>query len=780
MTPTMLSSESLLVVLLPLAVGLVIFYVYLYRREARQARQLSGRQKLILRSLRVVVALLALAALIRPAVIMVRHETRLPVVPILIDESTSMAYPDVRENMVAIPGDSKRSRYGTAMLIAHGQQEKLTLHQRVKQYLFSDTLKPAKDLPYRSSGNQPALSGDELFRDNQKPLGDYSNIGDSLDAVLSDLANDKISGVVLLTDGRQTGGAALADVAAKAKKFGIPIHPIVLGNEFPLSDLRINEVVVDNEASLNDVLNIQLKVSNQISDTLTAELTLTDKTAKSTASKKYKLKRGDSTISFQTIPETTDLHEYHIELQKFPDEVDTDNNSADFAVNVVKRDMRALLIAGRANRDYFYLVPALMRHPTINLACFLQSADPIYVHQGHITLEEPPKTNDEWKPYDVVILYDVDPTKFDKAQLSALEDIVKRGAGLVIIGGPNFSLASMVQVNPVLFRQLLPVNIDKKDLPDYNIVYDKPFAVERVKENSSHEILRAAADDKRNDQIWASFPQLFWSHSIHSVKPEATDLLHRSDIKGDAGCVMAVMRYGNGKVFYSGINSFWRWRFPSESYDYDNFWLRVLRYVGQKEEGGKQTNQVALGTDHSSYAPGEDVQITLKLLDTSLTSQLAGQKIYASISNAAVKDREMVPLTPSTDVASLYRGLYRPRQVGSMGVQVQIFPLNAGTDAKPIVDTPKTPFQVKLEALEAKDTSSDLDGMRMLAEETGGKYFDYRNMDSLSTLADAIPHEPQVLSQTVRLEIWDSTLFLLLFLVLISVEWCLRKLWGLL
>src|SRR5262249_57384890 len=130
------------------------------------------------------------------------------------------------------------------------------------------------------------------------------------------------------------------------------------------------------------------------------------------------------------------------------------------------------------------------------------------------------------------------------------------------------------------------------------------------------------------------------------------------------GCIAAVMRYGNGKVFYCGINSMWRWRFPSESYDFDNFWLRALRYLGTKEEGGKQNNQVALSTDRNSYAPGEDVQITMKLLDQSLKPQLAGQKLYAKVTSAGEKEApEMVSLVGASD-ASSYQGVYRPRQVG--------------------------------------------------------------------------------------------------------------------
>jgi len=491
MKPTMLNSDSLAVVLLPLAMGLVIFYVYIYAKEARQARQLTGSQKLLLRTLRVIVALLAVLAMVRPAVSMVRTETRLPVVPVVIDESTSMGYPDARENATAIQGGGgKRTRFETAVLVAQQLQEKLTLTHRVKVYTFSDTLKLLKDLPHRDYESTPTVSRDDLFPMAMKPQGEYTNVGDALDSTISDLSGDRVSGMILLSDGRETGGTPMKDIGAKAAKFGIPIHTIVEGNEFPLVDLRIDEVIVDNEASMNDVLVVQLKVTNQVSDMLNTELTLLDKTTKKPTVKKFKLKRGQSTIAITTVPDSVGVHDYHLEFPKYPDEINVDNNVADFSVNVVKRDMRTLLIAGAPNREYFYLVPALLRHPTINLACWLQSAGPLYTHQGHTTLQQLPKTAEEFKVYDVVILYDANPNKLEESQMAAIEDIVKRGAGLMIIGGPNFSLAAMIQVHPTLFRQLLPVEIDKGQLPNPDIIYDKPFGVERTDQGKTHETLR--------------------------------------------------------------------------------------------------------------------------------------------------------------------------------------------------------------------------------------------------------------------------------------------------
>ncbi len=245
---------------------------------------------------------------------------------------------------------------------------------------------------------------------------------------------------------------------------------------------------------------------------------------------------------------------------------------------------------------------------------------------------------------------------------------------------------------------------------------------------------------------------------------------------------MAIHRYGEGAVFFSAINGLWRWRYPGESYDYDRFWARAIRYLGETRLKGTQ-QQVALSTDRHSYAPGEEVQINLRLLDPALLTQLSGQPLYASIadaSDAAKKSsEEMIALKPDADGTPVYRATYRARRTGNMLTRATAQAPEADSEAKPLFDV-KQNFLVKLEPLEDRDTSADLEGMKDLADRTGGKYFDYRNMKDLDQLPVAIPKDPQIQTQNVVVEVWDGSIFLALFLVLACAEWSLRKWWGLL
>ncbi|HLX62122.1 MAG TPA: VWA domain-containing protein, partial [Planctomycetota bacterium] len=749
---------------------------------------LSPRRRLILRSLRIVVALLILFALLRPAVSYTRREERLPVVAMLIDDSASMAFPDARENpLLENNSPDRRTRFDTARIVVQKLQEKLTLTHRVKLFTFSDSLKLLAELPHRDSENTPPLVRDAILPPEHRPVGDYSNIGDALKDSLRELSADRISGLVLLSDGRETDGASKKDAADALAAVQVPVHAVALGSEFPLRDLRIDEVVAATEASLGDVLGFHVKITNQISAPLNTELTLFEQ-GKKVAAKTLTLPRGESMVTIGTIPETEGVREFRLVLPKYPDEINTENNEAAVQVSIVKRTLRVLLIAGVPTREYFYLVPALLRDPVIDLSCYLQSADVDYVQQGKTQLERLPQTTDDWSRYDVAVLYDVDPNGITTQQIAGLEAMVNKGGGLLVIAGIDHGLAKLVQVHAAKIRGLLPVEIDKNQLPDYDRVYDKPLKIERTPIGKTHPIMLASSNEQLNEKIWASFPTFYWSHPVQSAKPKAITLLFTNS-DGSNTAVMAIHRYGEGAVLLSAINGLWRWRFPGESFDYDRFWSRAIRYLGETRLKGTQ-QQVALSTDRRSYSPGEDVQINLRLLDPALLNQLSGQQLYASIStaqeprpqgsgNTTRTDDEMIPLKPDATGTPVYRGDYRARRTGSMQIRATAHAPDADSETKPLFDIAQN-FLVKLEPLEDRDTSADLDGMKALAECTGGKYFDYRNMKEIDTLTAAIPKDPQILTQSVVVEVWDGTIFLALFLVLICAEWSFRKWWGLL
>jgi len=759
--PRFIAGDLMVALLFTLAVGLFFFLTWVYRIEGRL---ITFRQRLILNSIRVFLILLVLAMIARPAVKIVLIEEKQPVVAFLIDNSTSMNYPAERTNPL-INGRPKatRRRIDAAESAIKLLAPSISKTHDLKLYTFSDMLQYKKD-----------IAEGETLGDSIPTEGTYTHIGDALGDLMSDLQQRRIASICILSDGRQTGGRKLEEIQKIALQGDVKIHTLTFGSEFPLRDLSLEEVNAPPDASLGDVLSLHLRIINQIEDPLRIEIELQEE-GKTILKRKVKLKRGENSIPLHTIPTVEGERRYKVILPILEDEIDETNNEAEIVVKVVKRTLRVLLIAGEPNREYHYLVPALLRDPIIDMSTFLQNSDINYVQQGNHSIERLPKTTKEWEAYDVVLLSDIDPTKFTPQQESGLEHLVNKGGGLMVIAGRNFGLSRLLQVHSAKMRQLLPVEIEKTRFPDYDKILNKPITLSLTPSGMAHPILFLATDPKLNAKIWDTLPKFYWIHPVLNLKPGAVSLLENKN-ENEPQTAMAIHRYGEGAVLYLGISSLWRWRFPYGSYDYDRLWTRAIRYLGETRLKGMQ-KQVSLSSDKQLYAPGERIRLMLRILDPALLVQLKGQPIFASVAGAK-GDSLMVTLRQSGK-APLFEGFTVARNVGQILTKVRQIAPNSDSEAKPLFEI-KHSFTVNMRSLEQVDTRADLEGMKALAESTGGEFYSYREMSTLNELPSKISTEPQIIRKERIEEVWDSITILILFLLLASFEWALRKKWRLL
>jgi hypothetical protein len=332
-------------------------------------------------------------------------------------------------------------------------------------------------------------------------------------------------------------------------------------------------------------------------------------------------------------------------------------------------------------------------------------------------------------------------------------------------------------------RQMLPVEIDKNRLPRHDRVFTERLAIERTPEARAHAVFRLVASDALNETIWASFPPVYWYHPVVRVKPTGVATLRRTaggaTLADYGDCVMAIQRFGEGSVVYLGTDEIWRWRRPYGAHDYDLFWTHLVRYLGETRLLGEQ-KQVALSTDKPRYAPGESVHVKLSVLDHALWRQLENERLSVTVVDPQ-DARQVVPLRRAPAGEPAWVGTYPSRRTGPHVVEAAHTLSTADTEAKSLYSV-REAFQVEFVPLEAVDTRADLEGMRRLAERTGGTALDHRTMthEALDRLAASVPAVPlRLANETVR-DVWDTWAALAVVLTLVAVEWCLRKSWGLL
>ena len=766
------------------ALALLVLVAFYYRHFSRKdGRRLSPRRTRTLAMFRVVLALLVVLMLLRPAFDILRREARLPVVAVLVDESASMTLPAEPDNPLIRrrPGQdrSERSRYAVAREAVLRLQEPLTRTHRVELFTFSDKLDLVKDIAYRGEGEEIEGTPPEEVRQALKPpTGEHTDISNSIVRALEELKGSKVSAIVLLSDGRATDDAGLTPAIRAASARKTPIHTVTCGTEDPLRDLAIQSLIAPEEASLNDVMALRATIINHIRPNLRVELKILEE-GKLMATQELLLASGRNDRTVTAIPGVKGERKFRLELPTFPDELTLENNYKDFTVNVVERELRVLFIAGTPSIEYHFIVQSLARDPIVNVTCWLQSADIDYVQPGNTTIERLPRGLKEWEEYHVAILYDIDPNQFSNEQETALEALVRGGGGALFIAGREHGMDKLLQVRGAKMNALLPVEIDKNRPPNYETVFEKPFSLRRTEAGRKHPILRFEMSEEANESVWNTLPRFFWHHPVVAAKPTAVSLLERLGPPGNRGnVVMALQRYEKGVVFYSGVQTLWRWRYPYENYDYDRFWRQLVRYLAETRLLGAQ-KQVALYTDKTTYSPGESVQISLAVLDPALLSQLRRESILATVVEENGAELRLPMRAVTGEGVSEYRAIYRARRVGRYRVNVKHALARGSSDQRPLFDEWR-PFTVQLQSLEFVDTPADPQAMRELATATGGRSFARQALRQVASLAEAISTEPQWIPHETVEDIWDSPLFLIVFLGIITTEWVLRKHWELL
>ena len=265
--------------------------------------------------------------------------------------------------------------------------------------------------------------------------------------ILNDLRGAPPSAIVLFSDGINTEGESLADAADYARRKGVPLFTVALGNERPNRDLVVSDLLVDDVVFVDDMVNFEFKLTGHGFAQKRVEVVLREKSNPAPLAKTTVTVGADGEAQKVVLPyrpTTVGEFEYVVEVPGLPDEAQADNNRQERLVSVRKDQIRVLLAQAYPNYEFRYLKHLLERDSTIELHTVLQEADPAYAEIDKSALRSFPVRRDELFKYDVVIFGDVNPALIGPGVMRNLADFVtEKGGGLVFISGPRFTPAGL-------------------------------------------------------------------------------------------------------------------------------------------------------------------------------------------------------------------------------------------------------------------------------------------------------------------------------------------------
>lgn len=812
---------------LVLGVTGVLVVVYIYKREGK-----SFFPRFLLGAFRIALLALLLILLNNPILTRQHILTEPSVVAVLVDDSLSMSIRDAVEvaGAEASPPDARVSdtRYQAALRVFKDEDrallKKLSKVHSLQFYTFDQTAhdvgklpgpdeKPAGKDEQKSEGaaalspttgpsTQPTNPADKILSalDAVRPEGQSTQVAPSIITVLNELQGQRLAGVVVMTDGRDTPSAPLADVYRRLANFGVKIYPVAVGSDKAPRNIALQAVSVQDSAFKDDIVNLKAtiratgyepnhEVVVKLTDAATGKPILgpadpRDPRHYQAPVVKTVLVPDSNPMEVELLLQPTAIGSLKIKVEAVlqPGELDETDNVLPTEISVLDAKITVLYVEGYPRWEYRYIKNEMMRDRSVNISCILTSADPNFA-QEHTDLDargesskykyfpfnQFPVNMEQLMECDVVLFGDVDPRQLSDAQLQMLSDFVnKKGGGFGMIAGPQYSpgayrdtpLGAMLPVTVVTAESGWPVE-----------PITEGFRLTLTKDGQASSIFRFFNDATENSRyLKQDLQPLFWYRTGIIAKP-ATEVLaeHPADLAPDRrkAPLLVTGKFGAGRTLFSAFDDSWRWRFYTGENVFDTYWIQQLRYLARSKKLGQRL--ITFTPDRKVYQLGEQVRLTLHVLDPAILQQLS-PKIEVQLkdekTDQIVRTERMqnAPGQPDT-----YSVTFDADRVGHYRLLIRDDAVNHATRIDETID-------VIVPKLELSDPAVDRLSLSHVAAQTGGVAISLA--EAKAKLPELLPSAARTLAPTEDHALWDKPIALVLFVFLLTSEWILRKVFG--
>lgn len=709
---------------------------------AGAAVPLSSRQRWGLRTIRAVTLLLLILFFLRPIVFDHREGARNAVVPILIDRSRSMGLADVDD--VTRLARAKELVEQRLLPTVGGEFQ-------VEVLSFGETLEAARLPALEATARRSDLMG-------------------ALDALGERYAGRSIAGIIILSDGGDTGRGRTGGAPP-----GVPVFPIGVGSRRVARDREVLSVTAGEAALAESVVDLSVSI---VSHGFGRQpMTLTVRENGQPVHVRSVTPDADHSpvhVAFQVSPEKDATALYTVDVASDASEITTDNNMRSALVRCPGRRRRVLLVEGGPGFEHSFLKRALEADPALEVDAVVRKgqndrgADTFYVQASETRApglaDGYPATREVLFAYDSVILANIEADLFTRDQLEMTADFVaERGGGLLVLGARSFEHQSWLRT-PI--EDLLPVELaDRRGLALR--ATGRP-AGERNRpvltpDGERHPITRLGAPDDATDARWADAPALASIAAVGVPRAGATVLVEAAEPGGVARPLVAVQRYGEGRSMVFTGEAAWRWKMMRPAGDrlYDTFWRQAVRWLAASAPEPMSISASA------GAVPGDMVLVTLTVRDRTFAPVRDATLTVSAIGpGGSVRDVQAVA---SEDEPGKYVARFRADQAGVYRLRAE------GRRGGDRLGAAENAVLVGGADDELADPRVNEDVLRRLAFESGGALVEESTIEGLT--GELARHAPDPAPPIAR-EIWHSAWTFLLVAALAASEWTLRRRWG--
>ncbi|MCG3181392.1 MAG: hypothetical protein BIFFINMI_03780 [Phycisphaerae bacterium] len=680
--------------------------------------------------------------------------------------------------------------------------------------LFTYDAEAVRRLELHQSARDPKSDQDEtLVRDADLPAADEAvakidqlkldagglatDLARSAYNVLQDLRGRRLAGLIIIGDGRNTGETDLGAVLELARKFRtpVPIYTFRVGSEEPPRDLAVSAALAAPVVFANDQVAVEATViqhgyqeEQKVQVHLVDAATGADLAPPEEVTVGRPIQSGDGDASGPPQRESEVKAElrfrpqlpgdYQLAIRVAPEagDINPDNNQSIVHLEVKDAKVRVLYIDGYPRWEYRYLMHSLKNERSIIVSALLLSADENFAQEGNEPITRLPVDMAEWKEraWDVIIFGDVNPLDLTYQQMVDMEKLVReQSVGFAVIAGDCWT--PNAYANTPLAR-LMPVEIDAGSAAETTATPNRPYKLRLTYEGKHSPILRFEERPEDNEKTIDNFPELYWYYRIKRLKPGAEVLAeHPTDKYGRDNQPVPLLvtgQWGYGSTYFSAIDATWRWRWHTGVGWFDTYWVQVVRQLSRNKLL-QRDRRFILRTGRPEYDLNEEVKVVLEVLDKTLAPQLP-DKLEIEVTDRNNHQAAGLVLKRVDKNSMQYTGVYQPPAAGNwaFSLTASTIATNFGRAGRDDMSVPRVQISVQMASKETQDRRIDPDSLERLSAMTNGRSGTLADLDRLVT---QMPNMGRPIEDNRSVPLWDTRLSLILFALLITAEWILRK-----
>ena len=550
--------------------------------------------------------------------------------------------------------------------------------------------------------------------------------------------NARINSVVILSDGIITEGI---DPTYQAEKLQVPIFTIGIGDSTQKKDVEIYNVLYNQFIYAGKQTQIDVALKNNGFENKNTRVSFFEEKTLIESKDATLSGTGLDKISFNYKPANGGEKKLRVVVSPLEGEASTANNSRTFYLDVLDTKLKVCLIAGTPSADVSAISKSISTDRNIQLKKLIQ------ISQNKFWNDVKPTVIDS---ADLIFIVDFPTSNSSQALIDKISSAITINKPFFFLLSGNVALAKLKEFEKALpFSFTKPVNEFLQVQPDLN--------------TESFSSYFSTGNNQKN--IWDNLPPVSQFATELSSKP-GSNVLVKSKVKNiPIGNPLIISRsLGKQRVFSILAGDIWKWQLQTAERNpefFDNFVNDIIKWLSTSS----QQKQFKVTTDKKIYSPSEEVEFTAEMYD-----QTFSPVDTANITLKILSGSKTFDLTFSPSGNGLYSSSFLPVEPGDYS-----FEGTAEFNGMKL-NSEKGRFSVGEVQIERLDTRMRTDFLRLLANSSGGSYYNIEDIAGLKNILRRMNlNSSKEKINKSEYQLWSNEWVLIFIVLLFATEWFIRK-----